>query len=410
LLHTLRTVACLSRSLYHYGQGVVKMKLISKRNVYSSLALLMLAKIGFAETIVIYPNTVISYPKTYNNVTLDLTNGSFIIKNGASLTITNSNLIGTISPTNPVLITVDGGGSLVMDNDQVNVTSNNIPAHPKTQSLQYVIQVATAAAGGVKLMNNAFSMAEPFTAGLLITTSSIPTSGIQLTNNNITGFHGVFYLIASDNATVHNNTLIQNSYGNVVVVGNNDLITGNTIKFSGNDHLGNSIDVIDSDTVTISNNLLLTPTCHGIYVMNSDNLTIDSNQVFGGITYAMNIYSFPETAVGDEYITQLMSNHTFKNSISTNVTITNNFMSQNRYGIAASDVNTLTVQNNYFIQRFTDNASRKFWTNNNILLKNVTNLTWGNNLYKEAFSQDINGDNSKSFQIVTFPQSGGVSI
>jgi hypothetical protein len=44
------------------------------------------------------------------------------------------------------------------------------------------------------------------------------------------------------------------------------------------------------------------------------------------------------------------------------------------------------------------------------LLPSVTNLTWLNNTYKEAFTQDISGDNTPSLQFVNFPAHGGVFI
>jgi len=294
-----------------------------------------------------------------------------------------------------------------MQKNDVSVHVKNIEAHPKTQALQYVIQVGL---GSVTLNDNTFTIDQEYAAGLLITASSIATTGFSITNNTFKHFHGVLYLIASDNAMVSNNTFLRNSYGNLVSIGNNNQIIHNTFAFSGNNRLGNAIDVIDSTNTSIRNNTLLTPTCHGIYVLNSHGLLIDSNRVMGGITYAMNIYSNPETARMDEYLKPIVAKRHIRNFLSNNVTITNNFMAQNRYGIAVSDTDRLVVKNNTFVQRFSDNQARVFWTDNNTLLNNVTNLTWSGNRYKEAFTQDIMGDNSKSLAIVNFPTSGGVSL
>jgi parallel beta-helix repeat protein len=170
------------------------------------------------------------------------------------------------------------------------------------------------------------------------------------------------------------------------------------------------MDIINSDTINIRQNLLLTPTCHGIYTLNSSNLVIDSNKVFGGITYAINVLSYPEIKAEDDYVKKISALAPRQNVATTNVVISNNFMSQNRYGIAVSDTSNLNVNNNVFIQRFSDAVARKFWTNNSILLQNVTGLTWTNNIYKEAFTQEINGDNSQSLTIVPFPQTGGVTL
>lgn len=378
------------------------------------LGVFILCGASYAQKIIIHPNTVISFPKTYDNVTLDMSNGSFIIRNHATLTIKNSVVSGTLSSANPVLISVEDG-NLNLSNNQVNITTVGIDPHPLTQSLQYVIQMGL---GNLNLSGNSFGIDTPFAAGLLITTSTIPTTGFQITKNKFEKFHGVLYLIASDSTLVSDNIFKNNTYGNIVNIGNNNKIIRNTIYFSGSNRLGNSIDVIDSDNVTISANILLTPTCHGIYVINSHDLAIDNNRIYGGITHGMTILTYPETSaslpgsegIHQEYITNLLASHKMRNSISSNISITNNFMSQNRYGVAALDVDGLNIQENYFIQRFEDNASRQFWTNNNILLKNVTHLTWANNRYKEAYSQSMHGDNSHSSVIVPFPQSGGVSF
>jgi parallel beta-helix repeat protein len=379
--------------------------------------LLTVTKAVYAETIVIYPNTIISFPKTYTNVTLDLSHGSFIIKNNAQLTIKNCNIIGTISPDNPILINIDSG-KLDISNTQAKISTINISPHPTTQSLHYFI---TMNQGQLSLNGNSFKIDNAYTAGFLITNANIATTGIQITHNQFEKFHGVIYLLASDNAVVSDNNFSNNSYGHIVLISNNSSIVHNTIAFSGNDQLGNAMDIIDSSNVNIINNSLLTPTCHGIYVLNSRNMLIKYNRIFGGITYAMNIYTYAETQANDhiksdtikndtDYIKTILSSHKMKNNISDNITITNNFMSQNRYGIAASDVDGLVVSNNYFIQRFSDANSRKFWTDNNNLFKNVTHLTWSNNFYKEAYTQAINGDNSKSNKFVIFPQTGGIIL
>lgn len=388
------------------------MKIVNLLIGLIGILLLSVTKMAYAETIVIYPNTVVSFSKTYTNVTLDLSKGSFIIKNNAKLTIKNCNIIGTLSIDNPILFNVDTG-TLDISNTQANITTLNLPEHPTTQSLQYVI---TMNQGKLYLNSNTFKIDKSFTAGFAITNANIPTTGFQITNNIFEKFHGVLYLLASDNALISDNMFGNNSYGHIVLISNNSSILRNTIAFSGNDHLGNSMDIIDSSSINIRDNLLLTPTCHGIYVLNSHNLLIDSNRIFGGITYAMNIYTYAETPSNEniktdnDYIKVLLSTYKLKNTISNNITITNNFMSQNRYGIAASDVDGLVVSNNYFIQRFTDSDSRKFWTDNSNLLKNVTNLTWSNNLYKEAYTQAISGDNSQSNKFVVFPQTGGVVL
>ena len=375
---------------------------------YSCLSLILLAMVNtcFAETIIVPQNTVISEDKTYSNVTLDLSNGSFLIKNNATLTIKKSVITGTLSEANPVLFNVDSG-NLHLSGNTVTVSTKGIAPHPKTQSLQHAIQLGL---GKVRLRKNHFTIDLAFTAGLFITSSSIPTTGLEITNNIFENFHGVLYLIASDDALISDNSFLRNSYGHIVTIGDNNQIIHNTISFSGNDHLGNSIDVIDSSNTLISKNILLTPTCHGIYILNSNHLTIDSNRIYGGITYAMNIITYPEVSPPNPYLKHILAAHKMQNSISNTIQVTNNFMSQNRFGIAASDVDNLVIDKNTFIQRFNDKDARKFWTDNKVLLTNISHLTWTNNLYKEAFTQDMSGSNSQSMNLIPFPITGGVVL
>jgi len=371
-----------------------------------SLTLLLFGATCFANNIIISPNTVISHSKTYSNATLDMTNGSFIVRKNATLTINNCTVTGTISKKNPFLMTVIRG-SLVLNNNTVNVQAVGIKPHDTTQSLYHVIQIET---GNLTMDGNTIQIDKPFTAGLLMTDPIIQTKNFNITNNRFNHFHGVLYLMNADNALISGNTFYKNTYGNIVIFGTRSNIMGNAIYFSGNNRLGNAMDVIDSDNINIQNNLLFTPTCHGIYVLNSNNVLIDHNRVTGDITYAITLLTYPEISMADKEVAQLFAHHQMRNSLSTNITITNNFMSQNRFGIAATDVNTLSVQNNTFVQRFEDSDSRKFWTDNNILLRNVSNLSWSNNWYKEGYTQDMNGDNSQSNKLIPFPVTGGITL
>ena len=373
----------------------------------TGILLSLIASIGNAQTIKIHRNTVITTPTTYENVTLDMSDGSFIIKTNGELKIKRSIINGTLSKDVPILFTIDNG-KLNLEKNTVNIITHHLPPHPQTQSLEYVMNITL---GGLNIDGNQFNIDNPFTAGLLITTASIPTTDLKFTHNRFERFHGVLYLIASDNSLVADNTFFRNSYGNIVIIGNSGKIIHNSIYFSGNDHLGNSIDVIDSSNITISNNLLFTPTCHGIYIMNSHHLAIEGNNITGGITYAMNILTYPETLEAmDDYVVKLADSAKLPNRQSGDISITNNFMSQNRYGIAASDTVNLSIKGNYFTQRFNDAESRKFWTNNNVLMQNVTNLSWQDNYYKEAYTQAIDGDNSSSSKFVPFPKTGGVVL
>lgn len=372
---------------------------------YFAIFLLLISQISFAgdvkPQVVIGPNTIINTSTTYSNTTLDLTNGSFVVTNNATLTIDNCTIIGTLSSANPTLITV-AQGNIVLTSNIVQVSAVGIVQHPLTESIYYALRLNQAQA---TLTGNNFTIDQPFSAGLLITSVTTPTNNINITNNTIANFHGVFYLLNSANTIIDSNLFKLNSYGNIVLVGDNSTINNNKIIFAGRDRLGNAMDIIDSTDVNITNNVLFTSTCRGIYVVLSQNVLIDSNSITGGITYAMILLSTSIATDKDNYAVNLikkLGRKNLKNTGTQNITVTNNVMSQNRYGIAATDVDHLTVEGNYFSQRFNDNKSRMFWTNNAVLFKNVTNLIWTDNVYKEAFTQVNGGDNSMS-QFVTEP-------
>lgn len=375
---------------------------------YTCVAFILLVINQVAYAVVIGPNTVISSPTTFSNTTVDLSNGSFIITNNATLTIENSSIIGTLSSSNPILFNI-ATGKLVLTNNTAQITASGITPHPETQSLFYVIQLAQ---GTTDLTGNKFSIDKQFSAGFLITTINLPTKNIHVANNMFQNFHGVLYLLNTAGANIDGNYFKLNSYGNLVLVGNNATINNNRFAFSGVSELGNGMDILDSDTVTITNNVLFTPTCHGIYILRGQNIVVDSNNVTGGKTYGINVLASVLVTGKNDYALKIVNKagrKVLKHASSSNITISNNLLGQNRYGLAATDVNVLMVTDNFFSQRFDDADARKFWTDNAVLLQNVTGLTWTNNIYKEAFTQVNGGDNSNT-EFVVFPATGGVVL
>lgn len=366
-----------------------------------ALTLVLLSQVAYA--IVIAPNTVINSPTIYSNEVIDLSHGNLIIKRGASLTIRDSKINGVLSEENPTLIAIESG-TLTMRRNKVAISAPSMTPNPYAQSLAYVVRANNAK---IQLVNNEFKMADEFVGGLLITNDGIQTEDIVIERNKIEGFHGALYLLNSNNAFINNNILRLNSYGNIVLIGRDGQISNNSIYFSGRDKLGNAMDVIDSYNISIANNVVWTPTCHGIYIFASEGVAIDNNNVASGITYGITVLGKEELSQ-DAYATAL-SHQRNSHFVSKSITISNNYFSQNRYGINASDVEGLLISNNYFSQHFNDAASRQFWTDNTNLLKNISDLQWLNNFYKEAFTQ-VNGDSNALTQIVPFPETGGVSL
>jgi len=363
----------------------------------------------FSKPLIITGIQVITTPTVYSNATLDLSHGAFLITKNATLTIVNSSIKGTLSPENPRLFTVSDGG-LTLSDSHIDVTSENISPSPRTPPQYSVISVLR---GQLSLSDNEFSTNRLFTAGLLVTGSS-PTSGMNIIRNVITNFHGGILLMNSSNDIISDNTFSNVSSGNIYIrYGHNIALSKNTILFSGNNDVGDSFDIIDSDSINITDNHIFSGTCYSIFIMRSRNIFIGQNSVSGGITYAVFISDSPN--LDNLQKTYLLGmERLFPGAPASqgnrNITITQNYLSQNRFGLAATSVHSLTVTDNQFIQRFDDAQSRKFWTNNDVLLKNILNLKWKDNLYKEAFTQDATGSNHDSFTFIPYPEHNGIQF
>lgn len=370
---------------------------------------MLFSPLCFSKTIVIEAMTKIEKHTTYRNVTLDLSHGSFIIAKNGALHIENCIVNGAISPANPFLINLTHG-ELTLKNNRFNISSLNITPKESTPSLYNVIHVLQ---GGVYIVGNRFTIDKHYTAGLLIT-NKLPTSYIDISHNTIRNFHGGILLRNSHYALIADNKFSNISSSNVFILeGSRSVIKNNTIYFSGNNHNGDGIDISDSDHIMIRDNYISSASCYSIVILRGKNIYVQHNKVIGGITYA--IFVSPSTSLHDthhEHFSSAFGKDQIKEDVlmNENINISDNYLSQNRYGLAASKVDGLTVKNNVFIQRFANKNSRKFWTNNDILLQESINVIWDANFYKEAYTQVAGGNNELASKLVVFPLHGGVIL
>lgn len=381
-----------------------------KRIIVLGLLILSTCLSGHANatSIVINGETIINKPTTFKNVTLDLSHGYFTIANNSILDIENCVIKGIISPENPFFIQV-ATGKLILINNTVRVRVINIQPSPDTTSVFRVINVSR---GTVNIVGNRFSVDKAFTVGLFVT-EKYPTAHFVIKANVIEGFHGGFFLSNSRNAIIAGNQFSKVSVTNILAIGSGDsLFERNMILLAGNNNVGNGIDIIYSDNMIVSENYIAFGSCYSIYILRSQNVLVDHNQILGGVTYAIYIVPLVDNNLYDKHLGKLIGELKSKaiQYANNNISVTNNVFLQNRFGLAATEVDGLIVKNNMFIQKFPDNQTRRFWTNNDILFKNVTNITWDDNRYREAFTQDILGNNELAFKIVNFPLHGGVSL
>lgn len=354
--------------------------------------------------VVLHGNQIIQTPTTYNNVTLDLTDGRFTINPGGSLKITNSIVNIQLSPSNPFFVQMMQG-ALDLQNNKVNVTVSGIPQTPDTLATRQLIKIQQ---GGINLKQNSFTINTPFTVGFL-STQSAPTTGFRIEGNSINNFHGGVYLFNSTYAEVNHNKFSNVSFSNIFNNANVNRFNGNLFIFPGNLHLGNAIDILNSDCIKLTNNIISSSSNFGISITGGNDIIVQNNKITDSKDFAIIINSPTLAEISkNKYLLQFMPSKKISMMNNSNITISYNYIEQNKYGLTAGIVDSLTVLNNIFIQRFNDPTSRQFWTNNDNLLPNVAHLTWSNNEYKEAFTQDNEGDNTLSLQFVSFPKQGGV--
>jgi len=357
--------------------------LVSPRNLYwiSGFLLLAIAKTCHAEVIELHGKLAIDKPVNYKNATLNMADGRFTVNAGGSLEIENSTINIVVSAENPYFVYMNDG-SLHLKNNTVNVTVDGLIPAASTQSFYQFIQLQR---GVVNLEGNAFYNNIPFTLGFF-TTRDAMTAGITIKNNIIRNFHGGIYLVKSDHANVEDNTFENVSNANIYTIGHANSLKRNVFIFPGNLTVGNAIEAVNSNDLDISYNMVMSAAKYGIYLNGCQNINIANNKISDGSTYAIYLE---------------------RNSY---ISITNNYFSQNRYGISGNSLDYITVEKNTFIQRFATNKLRQYWTDNTILLRMTTNLRWTDNVYKEAFTQEVPGDNSNTLRFVTFPQAGGVFL
>jgi parallel beta helix pectate lyase-like protein len=359
---------------------------------------------------------IIDHTTVYKNVTIDLQDKSFIINNNAALTIENCSIIGTISPDNPTLFNIISG-EVILKNNSVSVTSNGMSPNPTSVSLYHVFTLNEAK---ITLSENTFTVDKPYTISVLVTGKAL-TKDFVITNNTFYQFHGGLFIDNSQNTSIQNNFFNQVSGSNIYLDNTlNSNIQHNTILFPGNNNVGDAIDIVDSSNINIINNYIGNDSCYSLYILNGESITIDNNKIVGGITYAISINSTNSLNLGNNnyllliynyYNNELNVHKKMNNNVTNfNINVTNNYLSQNRYGLAAKNTKGLTVKNNFFIQHFSNAADRQFWTNNDILITESTDIIWEDNLYKEAYSQANDNENSLSQQFVTFPRQGGVIL
>lgn len=359
---------------------------------------------AFAHTIYVAPSTIIDKDTTFKNIGINLTRGSFVVTKGATLSILNCNIIGTVSAENNFFISITSG-HLIFKNNKVTVKAN-LNADPVNPPLYYMIKLQQ---GGVDIVSNYFSVNRSYALGLF-TTNHLATSGLNFKRNTIYNFHGGILLTNSRSSQINENRFFNVSSSNIFILNSRDItINSNNFLFPGNNNIGDGIDISDSQDITISNNDIVSGSCYSLVVSDCKDILLIDNRIIAGITYAIYLTSsvLEKDAPPIFYEHDHRATHFIGNS---NIQIIHNYLSQNRFGLGVLHVDGLVAKNNIFIQRFKDQTSRKFWTNNDNVIKNTLNMIWEDNVYKEAYNQNSGGDEMRARKFVTFPAHGGITF
>lgn len=388
----------------HVPKIALHFRLISIFKSFLALFFLAVSSISYAATITITGNHIITTPTVYQNSTLEMSDGRFTINAGGSLTLDNCVVNIKISPTNPFLVLANQG-NINFNKTVFNVTSEGITPNPSTRSAYNLIDINI---GNLSLTDNAFTINNEYTVGVL-TTQNSPNNGFVITNNSFKHFHGGIYLSQVMNPMINNNKFERVSFANIYFSGSLAQISNNFLAFPGNVAVGDGIDLVNANSVTISNNIISSSAGYGILMMGAQNISINNNKITDGFSYGIYIRNPALLTSKDQYLKQLYKK-TKAQLTNNTITLTNNYIEQNRYGLAGETVDNLIVTNNIFIQRFDDSSVRQFWTNNDNLLPFASNLIWSSNYYKEAFTQEVPGDNTNALQFLVFPEHGGVYL
>lgn len=364
-----------------------------------------------AMAIDIHGNQVINTVKNYSNTHLDMTDGRFTIATGGILNILNSTIDITISATNPFFINLMNG-KINLNNNIITVKSSSITQTPSTKALYELIKVVS---GEVILLKNDFKVDTAYTVGLFETGNTNATNGFVFDSNKIENFHGGIYLYQANNSKITGNIFTDVSFSNIYHNGSLSNITGNIFNFPGNLRFGNALDIVDSDSLTVKDNIISSGSNEGITITGGNNIFIDDNKITDCRSYGIKINSPVMAEIRKNqsllpFITAKKFNTKMRFGSNSNILISNNYIALNRYGLTANMVSDLIVTKNHFIQKFSDSSIRQYWTNNDNLLMGVSNLTWLDNFYKEAFTQENGGDNTPALKFVEFPAHGGVVI
>lgn len=176
---------------------------------------------------------------------------------------------------------------------------------------KWLIYTGKSARGRIEISDSSFRAKDPYFMGGLFVRNGTQVS-CRIINNEFCGLHGVIYFGNAGGAEICGNYLFRNSFGNIVGGGARLHIEDNQILFPGNGTSGDGVTLSGVSDSILKRNTIQFGSCYGIWIEKAHNLQISQNNILNTITSAL-------------YLAQDC----------TNITISENVLSQNRsYGIA----------------------------------------------------------------------------
>lgn len=233
--------------------------------------------------------------------------------------------------------------------------------------------------------------AESSGSPITINTNDVTVKELNVTNSDSDDYAGI--RIESDNATITNNTIINNDEGVYLDKSSkSNTVNGNEIK---NNSAG--VYLSNSSYNNVSSNEIINNSWMGVYLYGSSNNNISVNNITSNdhhglfLGFSSNNNTVTGNNISDNAITGFNSGIRIRSS-SNNFVTSNNITSNNYYGVNLVDSSDNRMHSNK-ITKNDDNgiqvssSSKNFFTSNN-----VTNNKYGVELYDSSSYNTVSGN------------------
>jgi len=162
---------------------------------------------------------------------------------------------------------------------------------------EWIISVKSCNECSIKIIDNIAHNFARYKFGFFQSQQLPKSSVVQIIENKIEGFHGVYYVNGTEKSVIRNNELRRNSFGNIVASNSSKLkITNNKVIFPGNGTSGDGLTVSGGVDIEILDNEVIAGSCYGIWLISTSKsplseIIVKNNIITDGITSGIYISS-----------------------------------------------------------------------------------------------------------------------